>query len=52
MAGGILITIAALFWVEVAPAVLLAVMLLCTASVLIYSYLEWKREQPASGAVK
>lgn len=50
--GGILITIAGLFWVDVVPAVLPAVMFLCAASVLIYSYLEWKREQPASGAIK
>jgi len=52
VAGGLLITIAALFWVGAAHVVLMAVISLCAASVLIYSYLEWKREQPASGAVK
>ena len=52
VAGGLLITIAALFWVQWAHAVLFAVMVLVASSVLIYSYLEWKQEQPASGAVK
>jgi uncharacterized membrane protein len=52
VAGGLLITIAALFWVGAAHVVLMAVISLCAAAVLIYSYLEWKREQPAPGAVK
>lgn len=52
VAGGLLITLAGLFWVGAVPAVLLTVMILCAASVLIYSYLEWKREQPASSATK
>jgi uncharacterized membrane protein len=51
VAGGLLILITALFWVQWAHAVLFAVMVLVASSVLIYSYLEWKREQPASGAV-
>jgi uncharacterized membrane protein len=52
VAGGILITIAGFLLVQWAHAVLFTVVLLCAASVLIYSYLEWKREQPASGAVR
>jgi uncharacterized membrane protein len=52
VAGGLLIIIAALFWVGAAHVVLMAVISLCAAAVLIYSYLEWKREQPAPGAVK
>jgi len=52
VAGGILITIAGFVWVHWAHAVLFTVVLLCAASVLIYSYLEWKREQPVSGAVR
>jgi uncharacterized membrane protein len=51
VAGGFLIAIAALFWVERAQVVLIAVIVANTATVLIYSYLEWKREQmPASAA--
>jgi uncharacterized membrane protein len=51
VAGGFLIAIAALFWVERAQLVLIAVIVFNTATVLIYSYLEWKREQmPASAA--
>jgi immunity protein, SdpI family len=51
VAGGLLITIAALVWVQWAHAVLFGVILLSTASVLIYSYVEWKRERtPASVA--
>jgi uncharacterized membrane protein len=51
VAGGFLIAIAALFWVERAQVVLIAVIVFNTATVLIYSYLAWKREQmPASGA--
>jgi immunity protein, SdpI family len=51
VAGGFLIAIAALFWVERAQVVLIAVIVFNTATVLIYSYLEWKREQmPASSA--
>lgn len=52
VAGGLLITIAALVWAQWAHAVLFAVMVLCVSSVLIYSYVEWKRDRPASGAVK
>ena len=52
VAGGLLITISAFLWVQWAHAVLFAVVLLCAASVLVYSYLEWKREQPVTSAVK
>lgn len=50
VAGGIIITVAAFAWVKWAHVVLVTVITLCAATVLIYSYLEWKREQPASGA--
>ena len=52
VAGGILITITALLWVPWAHVVLFAAMVLIASSVLIYSYIEWKREQPVSAAVK
>src|SRR5450756_1015531 len=41
----LLITIAALLWVQWVHVVLITVVLLATAAVMIYSYLEWKREQ-------
>ncbi len=51
VAGGLLITIAALLWVQRVHVVLIAVVLIATSSVLIYSYLEWKRKQsPGSPA--
>jgi uncharacterized membrane protein len=51
VAGGILIAVVSLFWVQWAHVVLITVVLLTTAAVLIYSYLEWKREQgPVSTA--
>lgn len=51
VAGGILIVLAALVTAQWAHLVLVTVVLLCTAAVLIYSYLEWKREQaPATPA--
>ena len=52
VAGGILLIIAALFSAQWAHFVLFAVVLLCSAGAFIYSYLEWKREQTAAGAVK
>ena len=52
VAGGLVITIASLLWVSGAHIVLVAVMTLVAFSVVIYSYLEWKREQPAVSAVK
>ena len=52
VAGGLVITLASLLWVSAAHIVLIAVMALVAFSVVIYSYLEWKREQPAVGAVK
>lgn len=48
VAGGILIVLAALVMEQWAHIVLIVVVLLCTATVLIYSYVEWKREQPAA----
>jgi uncharacterized membrane protein len=52
VAGGLLIFLAGLVLVQWAHIVLFAVMLLVTASVLIYSYVEWKREQrPAGGTL-
>lgn len=48
--GGILTTIAALLWVQWASRVLVGGMAVVAVSVLIYSYLEWKREQPAPAA--
>lgn len=50
VAGGILITIAGFAWVQWAQRVLFVVMTVVAFSVLIYSYLEWKREQPVPGA--
>jgi uncharacterized membrane protein len=51
VAGGFLIVIASLLWVQWVHLVLITVVLLATAAVLIYSYLEWKREQaPVSTA--
>lgn len=52
VAGGLIITIASFLWVQEAHVVLFAVMALVASSVMIYSYLEWKREQLAAGAVK
>lgn len=48
VAGGILIIIAGFLWAPWAHTVLFSVMILWAASMLIYSYLEWKRERPAS----
>jgi uncharacterized membrane protein len=51
VAAGFLIVVAALLWVQWVHLVLITVVLLATAAVLIYSYLEWKREQaPVSTA--
>ena len=52
VAGGLIITIATFLWVQEAHVILFVVMALVASSVMIYSYLEWKREQPAAGAVK
>lgn len=52
VAAGLIITIASFVWVQEAHVVLFAVMVVVASSVMIYSYLEWKREQPARGAVK
>lgn len=52
VAGGLIITIASFLWVEEAHVVLFVVMALVASSVMIYSYLEWKREQPVAGTVK
>ena len=52
VAGGVIITIASFLWVQEAHVILFVVMALVASSVMIYSYLEWKREQTAAGAVK
>lgn len=52
VAGGVIIAVAAFAWTKWAHVVLVTVVTLCAAIVLIYSYLEWKREQSASNAVK
>lgn len=51
VAGGIVIVIGALATAQWAHTILVTVVLLITAAVLTYSYLDWKREQsPASTA--
>jgi uncharacterized membrane protein len=50
VAGGIVIALVSLFWVQWAHVVLITVVVLTAAVVLIYSYLEWKREQGATSA--
>ena len=50
--GGLLITIAAVGIAHWAQVVLVTVITVSASSVLIYSYIEWKREQPVSSAVK
>jgi uncharacterized membrane protein len=52
VAGGLLIAIASVLWVSEAHIVLVVVMTLVASSVVVYSYLERKREHPASSAVK
>jgi uncharacterized membrane protein len=47
VASGLLLTIAGLLLVQWAHVVLVTVLALSTISVLVYSYLEWKREQVA-----
>jgi len=50
VAAGILIVLGALLMQQWAHIVLISVMLICIATVLIYSYVEWKREQTPVGA--
>jgi uncharacterized membrane protein len=50
VAGGVLMVLAGFVWVQWAHVVLFTVILLCSAGALVYSYVEWKREQGASGA--
>ena len=52
VAGGVIITVAAFASAKWSQVVLVTVTTLCAATVLIYSYLEWKREQSASVAAK
>jgi uncharacterized membrane protein len=52
VAGGVIITVAAFASAKWAQVVLVTVTILCAATVMIYSYLEWKREQSASVAAK
>ncbi len=51
VASGILIVLGALLLPMWTHIVLFIIVSLCVASVLIYSYLEWKREQPRAGTV-
>ncbi len=51
VAAGFLIAIAALFWAQWVHVVLVTSILLAIAAMLIYSYLEWKREQSTASAV-
>ena len=51
VAGGILMVLAAFVSAQWAHVVLFAVVLLCSAGALVYSYLEWRREQPRTDAV-
>jgi uncharacterized membrane protein len=50
VAGGILLVLAAFVSAQWAHVVLFAVILTCSAGVMVYSYLEWRREQPPTGA--
>lgn len=50
VAGGILMVLAAFVSAQWAHVVLFAVILTCSAGVMVYSYLEWRREQPPTGA--
>lgn len=50
VAGGILMVLAAFVSAQWAHVVLFAVILTCSAGVMVYSYLEWRREQPRTGA--
>jgi len=52
VAGGILIVLAALVTEQWAHIVLVTVVLLCTAAVFIYSYVEWKREQTSASVTR
>ena len=52
VAGGILLVLAALAMEQWAHIVLITVVLLCTATVFIYSYVEWKREQNPSSVTR
>jgi uncharacterized membrane protein len=52
VAGGILIVLAAFVMQRWAHVTLIAVVLICVATVLVYSYLEWKREQHPAGAFR
>jgi uncharacterized membrane protein len=51
VAAGFLIAVAALFWPQRVHVVLITSIILAAAAVLIYSYLEWKREQSPASAV-
>ena len=52
VAGGILIVLAALVTEQWAHIVLVTVVLLCSAAVFIYSYVEWKREQTSASVTR
>jgi uncharacterized membrane protein len=48
--AGILMVLSAMVTASWAAVLLFTIIVLCTASVLIYSYVEWKREQTPAGA--
>jgi uncharacterized membrane protein len=48
--AGILMVLSAMVTAPWAAVLLFTIIVLCTASVLIYSYVEWKREQTPAGA--
>lgn len=47
VAAGLVIALSSLVWVQWAHVVLFTILLVTTATVLFYSYREWKREQPS-----
>jgi uncharacterized membrane protein len=52
VASGLLILIGGLAMPQWTPFLMFTVILICVASVLTYSYLEWKREQTATNAAR
>lgn len=52
VAGGLVSVLAGLFWVQSAHVVLFGAIALIAVSVMVYSYVEWKREQPSASTVR
>ena len=50
--AGILIVVSSLVWVEAAHIVLFCIVTVSAIAVLVYSYLDWRREQTPAGAVR